>query len=368
MGVQQDRASACACGLARATRLFADAARSLPFVAWGAAALWLFTAARDPLPPPAVPALDSGSLRALLQANDDRPAQHEQATWTVGDTWWPHRRRVHPVVDTMPASAETSIEVVARTIAAREPDPFQRVKAMHDWVVTRLTYDQASVSGKQRKRQDARSVFRRRSAVCEGYARLLVAMGRVTGDRIVYLTGEVRTDDGAVMAIPHAWNAVEILGHWYILDATWNDPDRGDAIETSYLFTPPSVAILDHYPADPKWQLLDQPISRDEFLRQSVARPGFARYDVHPRASWPVLEARGAVELILDNPSRRRVTLVLAPHGSNDPGRPCATASAATVHLRCPLPTKGRYDARIFTDSRDAGGLGFVGSIGVNSR
>jgi hypothetical protein len=41
----------------------------------------------------------------------------------------------------MPRDAETDIAAVARYIKEREPDPKQRVKALHDWVADRIAYD-----------------------------------------------------------------------------------------------------------------------------------------------------------------------------------------------------------------------------------
>ncbi|MEO0815430.1 MAG: hypothetical protein AAFY60_21405, partial [Myxococcota bacterium] len=49
------------------------------------------------------------------------------------------------VVTSIPASAETDIESVAKYIAARESDPFMLVKALHDYVADRVAYDVAGV-------------------------------------------------------------------------------------------------------------------------------------------------------------------------------------------------------------------------------
>ena len=88
----------------------------------------------------------------------ETPPPEEVPAWTVGSTSWPWARAVHPVVAGMTAADETSPESVARYISARVTDPFERVKALHDWVVTRLRYDQDSITG-VRKKQDAQSVF-----------------------------------------------------------------------------------------------------------------------------------------------------------------------------------------------------------------
>lgn len=270
----------------------------------------------------------------------------------------------------MTAADETSIEAVAKHIAAREAEPFARVKALHDWVVTRLRYDHASVTG-PRKPQDAASVFASRLAVCEGYARLLVELGRHTGDRIVFLVGDIREADGALAAVGHAWNAVQIDGAWYLLDATWDDPtskDGADNYQTDYLFPPPQIAVMSHFPEDPRWQLLPRPLSRGEFLRQPFSRPGLAREGLtlhEPDRS--VVEVRDALDVRLSNPRRRRVLVELVPEGE-ERGIQCGVSGDAEVRLRCEVPRPGRYKAWLYTNDTGEGQFGSVAMIQVTRR
>jgi hypothetical protein len=111
------------------------------------------------------------------------------------------------LVATMPAEAQTSIRAVGTYIRAHEADPIRRVKALHDWVAEHIAYDTAE--SKPDGSWEASYVFEHRRGVCAGYARLLVALGEVTGDPIEYVAG-----DG------HAWNVVEIAGFRIVIDAT----------------------------------------------------------------------------------------------------------------------------------------------------
>ncbi|MEW6430236.1 MAG: transglutaminase domain-containing protein [Myxococcota bacterium] len=308
-----------------------------------------------------------------LHVGDDspkKPPPPTDAVWKVGETAWPWPDSVHPVVAGMTADQEQSIESVARTIAARTSDPFDRVKALHDWVVTRLTYDQASTQPGQRKPQDAQSVFLARTGVCEGYARLLVALGKVTGDRIVYVTGEVREPNGELAPVGHAWNAVELKGAWYLVDATWDDPvvdGESDTYRTDYLFIPPSLAAMDHLPDDTRFQLLEKPLSRVDFLRQAPGRPALAREGlalVEPQRG--VVDVRGALTVRLENP--RRVHVMLTVGAGDGPVKECGVSDAATVELTCPLPGAGRYVARLYTNKQRFGTFGSAADFQVNAR
>ena len=103
-----------------------------------------------------------------------------------------------------------------------------------------------------------------RTAVCEGYARLMVALGKAAGLEIAYVTGYIRdarrnvdatASDDTIQATldgyRHAWNAVKIDGSWLFVDATWDDPvtaDGAQQLSSTYLFTPPQLFVLDHLP------------------------------------------------------------------------------------------------------------------------
>lgn len=54
---------------------------------------------------------------------------------------WKDSRTIHPLVASMPSNVETSIKSVAEYIAQRESDPYLRIKALHDYVISRLVYD-----------------------------------------------------------------------------------------------------------------------------------------------------------------------------------------------------------------------------------
>lgn len=288
------------------------------------------------------------------------PAPDDDAAWRVGETHWPWEATVHPVVAGMTAGDEGSIEAVARYVTARVADPFQRVKALHDWQVTRLRYDEASLKG-PRKPQDAQSVFDARMGVCEGYARLFVELARHAGLRALYVTGEVREEHGALAAIGHAWNAVEVQGAWYLLDVTWDDPvmpDGSDAYRTDYLFIPPALSALNHFPDEPRLQLLAQPLSRAAFLRQPLATPGLAREHltlVSPERA--VVAVRDTFELQLENPARVHVMVRVEPAGAR-----CGPSNDAALTLRCPV-ARGDTKAIVFVNHRRDGTYGSVASF-----
>ena len=280
---------------------------------------------------------------------------------------WPPPDELHPLVADMPASEETSIESVANYIAANESDPFYRVKALFDYVADRVEYDVDALSG-TRPPQDAETVFETGKAVCAGYARLLIALGDHTGDEIVYVTGVSRDLDGEIGGAGPAWNAARIEGSWYLMDPTWGAGHVGDEFNPSYnpayLFTPPEVLIKSHFPDDDRWQLLDAPLSRGEFVRQPTLRTPFFAEGlelIEPTRSQQRVgdEAR----VVVDNPEGRRI-LANVVGDSGEEGR-CQVSGGARTVITCPLPSEGIWRVKLFSGDPQARQFPMVGQLEV---
>jgi hypothetical protein len=125
-------------------------------------------------------------------------------------------------VQRMPRSAERDIESVGRYLRASEPDLERRLKAIHDFVADRVAYDFDAwyTDTVPPEDADAEQVLARRLAVCAGYAALLAAIGRVTGDDVRVVDGEAIFPDG--VRKPHAWNEAWIDDRWAPIDVTWD--------------------------------------------------------------------------------------------------------------------------------------------------
>jgi len=246
------------------------------------------------------------------------------ATWTIpgSDLTWPLPAEVHPAVTTMPESARSSIAGVGRHLAAAVPDPYQRMKALHDFVATWVAYDVESLAAGTAHaagRQSAARVFADKKAVCAGYANLMVALGKTAGLKVVYIGGDSRaTEDYEALApdeLPrsdagHAWNAVRIDERWHLVDATWDAGHVGPdgfvpRYATTYLFTPPEAMLLTHLPELPRWQLVAAPIDRGTWLRQPLLRPTAHAFGVAlVQPTSPIVAVADALSVTLDNPGR----------------------------------------------------------------
>lgn len=128
-----------------------------------------------------------------------------------------------------------------------EPDmsEYERVKAIHDWIVINTQYDYAGLQNNSisRSAYNADGVLLYKLAVCEGYAEAFHLLCAKAGVQSYMMYGEAGNSvDGWES---HAWNIVRINGEWYQIDCTWDDPlvngtvvtGRDNLIYTYFLLT-----------------------------------------------------------------------------------------------------------------------------------
>lgn len=268
---------------------------------------------------------------------------------------WPFAPTLHPAVAALPPEHETSIESVAAYLVQQEADPVQRVKALHDYVADRVAYDVPALRSGQFPPQDARSVFERRTAVCAGSAALLAALGEAAGVEIVVVVGDARDSDGLFDGTGHAWNAINLEGRWYLADPTWDAGHvEGDTFtkeyESMYFLTPPEVFVADHMPDDPKWQLLETPLSQGDFIRQPHLRPDFAALDlelVEPLRARHSVERGESLTLRFANPHGFKLSGSVRELEERHSGEHCETNQERT-QMVCEFPEAGKRAIALF--------------------
>ena len=116
---------------------------------------------------------------------------------------------------------------------------YDKVKSVHDWVVSNLKYDETATH------YTAYDALRTGTAVCQGYSLLIQKMLNTLGIESKIVEGYARG--------PHSWNIVRIccgsLCEWFHLDATWDDPvpDIEGRILYSYFLLSDEEIEVDHY-------------------------------------------------------------------------------------------------------------------------
>ncbi|MBL8114998.1 MAG: transglutaminase [Acidobacteria bacterium] len=320
---------------------------------------------------PAIPTVPTGSTASGPQSTPTPHTVPARTELPFASAHWPLAPALHPLVSSLPVSAETSIESVARYLASNERDPWMRIKALHDYVADRVAYDVPAYRSGSFPPQDPESVFRSRLAVCAGYAQLLAALAKAAGEEVVVVTGDARLESSGVTGEGHAWNAARIEGQWVLLDATWNAgsiSERGfdKKYGTAYLFVPPEVIGVTHFPEDEAWQLRDAPLSRGEFFRQPVLRAGFFSAGLallSPTRSQ--IDAEREVVLRVANPLGRSLLVNVVPEAGGGKTQ-CSVSPGRESVVTCALPSRGRFVVKIFASGDSRAWHPLVGELSVH--
>ncbi|MBA3549158.1 MAG: transglutaminase [Nannocystis sp.] len=323
----------------------------------------------EPSLPEPVPGASKVEASKVLPSTGPTPPPGPPSA-SVDAPAWPLPAQLHPLVVGMPAQAEASIEAVGRYIAEHEPDQRLRIKALHDYVADRVAYDAEAYADRRYPPQDAETVFKTRLAVCAGSAQLLAALGKAAGEEIVVVLGDARVQGSDVTGEGHAWNAARVADDWYLIDPTW---DAGSVegrtftkrYSSSYLFAPPAVFTISHFPEEPRWQLQAPPVSRGDFFRAPMMRAEFHALGLTllgpDRSQVSVDEV---FEIAVDNPKGRfLLAKYVAPDGST--GR-CAVDHGPRASARCELPAPGAYQVELYAAPEQYGSYPLVGSFAVN--
>ncbi|WP_049681534.1 TerD family protein [Peribacillus loiseleuriae] len=105
--------------------------------------------------------------------------------------------------------------------------PLEKVKAVHDFIVQSVEYDQTLTE------YTAYAALIKRRTVCQGYAQLAYRLLNEVSIESIIIHGEAQTRQTGKRGL-HAWNMVKIDGEWYHMDCTWDDPIGSNQIHYDY--------------------------------------------------------------------------------------------------------------------------------------
>lgn len=267
-----------------------------------------------------------------------------------------------------PAEAESSIEDLARYLCGPAKSDEERARAIYRWIGANIRYDVAGTTGPRRCRTPE-EVLAEKRGVCSGYSALFSSLCEHSGLEVVVIRGHAKGYGYSVGSqIPeetnHAWNAVLIDGEWRLVDSTWGagavDPEEGfvQRFEDFYFLTPPEELVWTHLPEDPSWQLLDSPMSKEEFEGLAYAKPPFFKNEM--RIESPLegtIRADEGAKVTLSAPEDVGVTAeLLDERGRKLPQRfTLVRRSKDEVVVRAACPGPGDHILRIYSERGDAG-------------
>lgn len=195
---------------------------------------------------------------------------------------------------------------LADQLTAGRTDERDKAAAIFYWITHNIRYDvrlkdeivaekkQAPKTYRRAELEElleerVRYTLKRRRGVCENYARLYQRLCQLAGLECELVAGHARGNyaRAGTLGIGHAWNAVRIDGAWQLVDCTWGAGSVSanqkfvPVFRPAYFAPPPLGLSYTHFPNDPAWQLRDEPVTKEAFLRRPHVGPALVRAGGH---------------------------------------------------------------------------------------
>jgi hypothetical protein len=199
-----------------------------------------------------------------------------------------------------------------------------RAAAIYEWVAGNVAWDVSAYLAGVAVFESAEDVYRRRIALCGGYVALYARMAREAGLEVEAIEGYAKgfdyTNGRSTKDNNHAWLAVRIGGTWRLVDPTWGSGHvvAGRFVRSfnwDYFLIAADELILSHFPEKSRWQLVSQPMRRQEFERMPAVPRALFDVGFAPAAVRNTVLSAGVRDFPLVGQPGRDVQVVHAPIG-----------------------------------------------------
>ena len=159
----------------------------------------------------------------------------------------------------------------------------EKAYLLYKWNSQNINYDCYGVhhklTAKVQKGEDAYSTGK---GTCAGMTGNLVSLSTCLNLEAKQIIGYTKKDDYVVkkVTVLHAWNVIKIDSKYYLSDPTWGAGScSGDnytrGLDDYHFCTNPEQFIREHLPRESKWQLVDQIIDYETFVKRVFLKPHF---------------------------------------------------------------------------------------------
>lgn len=267
----------------------------------------------------------------------------------------------------VPSSSETSIKTLVAYLIKPCHNDMEKARVIYRWIDENISYDvktgeriEAGIYSNNPD-QSAEAVFSRRNGVCEGYSRLFKQMANYAGLQAEYISGWGKVDYSYLKAKyykkDHAWNAVQIIGEWRLVDLTWGAgwvDDNGTFVrefDDFWFLTPPEQFVYTHYPADSNWQLLKMPYSASAISQHPLVKPAFFKYGLQlGQNDYPYYTVKNELFITVPTPPDVILSATVSKNDENLKGNYtfCQRKDDTNYEVHALFPGIGDYELKIF--------------------
>lgn len=160
------------------------------------------------------------------------------------------------------------------------PNDADKVKILFNWLTKQnlknktyqLSHDFDSLNYQLQKLQDKKNSYAAFFSLLCSYAKIpcVIIQGYVKGGRYEF-------DKSLNEDLIREWNAVLVDKKWWLVDCFWGCVNSKHNIlpEPFYLFPDPKHLKFTHFPENSTWQLLNEPLTANQFLKQPILKHRF---------------------------------------------------------------------------------------------
>jgi len=270
-----------------------------------------------------------------------------------------------------PTSVTDSVRDLAAYLTATSKTDQEKARAIFRWVAANISYDVEGYGSSHYGDLSPDAVLRRREAVCQGYASLFDSLAKAAGLEAVTINGYAkgmgyRAGERFTGPTDHAWNAVKIDGRWQLIDCTWaagifyEGTGYRKEFDPYFFCTPPEEFLYTHFPKEARWQLVERPVSLEQFERRPYFKAPFFEKRLKPMDNNGCVIQTEASPVLLRFGSPPGVDVRGRLYkGGKDMGASNVQVKSKNglQSVRVMLPSPGTYELRLFvSDQRSVPG------------
>ncbi|XP_077419840.1 kyphoscoliosis peptidase [Vanacampus margaritifer] len=180
------------------------------------------------------------------------------------------------------------VAAIVQSIASIAKNELEKIRTIWVWLCHNIEYDIGGFLGRSEKLCSPEEVIASGRGVCCGYAGLCMEMCRLVGLQCQEVAGHskgIGYRQGQSLrnvTSDHLWNAVLLGGQWFLMDACWGagrvDMEHESFVkrfDDFYFLTDPEEFIESHFPDEARWQLLEAPVTLEEFEKRVFKTSAF---------------------------------------------------------------------------------------------
>lgn len=196
--------------------------------------------------------------------------------------------RVDKYVDGLQLNETISLDNLVTVLTKAFDSPTLKTRAIYYWIAKNIQYDHEGFTNDYWMKYSSEQsmlmdTYKLRKGICSGYSSLFKYMLNKAKIDCEVVNGYLRYDLQTVIidSVNHAWNVVRLNNKWYLFDVTGAASDTlTNHVDDFWFKTPPEVFILNHYPENIKWTLLDKNIALTDFKNSPVYTSSFIEMSI----------------------------------------------------------------------------------------